>query len=78
VVHEDVGGAGRTRASIGAYDAIGGEGDFDLRRFEPFVEKVGGALGEDLHQAHGLAAAEFVEACGDLQIFEEVAGTRAG
>ena len=38
VVHQDVSRALRARAAVGADHAVGGQGDFELRRFEPFVE----------------------------------------
>ena len=50
VMHQNVSGAGRTRAAIGADHAIGRQRDFDLRRFEPFIQKIRRALREDLHQ----------------------------
>ena len=50
VVQQDVGCAGRSRTAVGADDAIGGERDFHLLGFEPFVEKLGGALREDFNQ----------------------------
>jgi hypothetical protein len=60
-MQQDVGGAGRAWPSVGAYDTVGGEGHFDFVRFEPFVEKIGRALGEDLNQADDLFAAQFVQ-----------------
>ncbi len=62
VVHQDVGGAGGARASVGADHAIGCEGHFDFGRFEPLVEKIGGALREDFDEAGDLARAELAEA----------------
>ncbi len=49
VMQQNVGGAGRTWSAVGSDDAVGGEGHFDFVRFEPFVEKIGCALGEDLY-----------------------------
>ena len=50
VVQQDVGGAGRARTAVGADHAVGGERDLDLFGFEPLVQKIGGALREDLDQ----------------------------
>ena len=52
----------RPGTAIGPDDAVGGQRDLDFVRLEPFVEKLGRALGEDLHQADhflGPEAAEF-------------------
>jgi hypothetical protein len=67
VVHQDVGRAGGTRAAVRADHAIGRERDFDLGRFEPFVEQVGGALREDLHEAGNLARAQLAEAASSFR-----------
>src|ERR1700743_1662627 len=58
MVHQDVSGARGPRASVGSDHAIGGEGDLYFRRFEPLVQKIGGALREDLDEAGNLARAE--------------------
>ena len=73
VVHQDVGGACRARAAVGADHAIGGERDLDLRRFEPLVEKIGRALREDFDQARDLAGPRLAEPRQQLQVFDEIA-----
>ena len=52
VVQQDVGGAGRARAAVGADHAVGGQRHLDLFGFEPLVQKFRGALREDLDQRH--------------------------
>ena len=58
VMQQDVGGAGRARPAVGADHAVGGERDFELLGFEPFVQKIGGALREDLDQPDDFLGAE--------------------
>ena len=61
MVHQDVGSPGGTRSAIRANDAVRRERHFDLRRFEPLIEKISCALGEDFYQPGDLARAELAE-----------------
>ena len=73
VVQQDVGGAGRARAAVGADDAVGGERHLHLLGFEPLVQKLGGALGEDLDQRDDVVRAQAAQASGELQVVDEIA-----
>ena len=77
VVQQDVGGSGRARTAVCADHAVGGERDFDLLRFKPFVQKLGGALREDLDQSDDFSARKTAESAGQLQILDEIAHPRA-
>ncbi len=72
VVEQDVGRPGGTRPAVGTDDAVGGERHLQLLGLEPFVEHVGGALGEDLHESGEIAPSDPIEAGGELQVFEDV------
>ena len=74
MMQQNVSRARRARSAIGADHAIGGERHFHLVRFEPLVQKIGRALGEDLHQARRFRAARAPRSrAGQLQVIDEIA-----
>src|SRR5437867_5951698 len=50
VMQQNIGGAWRARAAVGPYHSISRERNLDLRRFEPLIQKIRGALGENPNQ----------------------------
>ena len=72
VMQQDIGGAGRARAAVGADHPIGRQGHFHFRRFEPLIQKVCRALGEYFNQPDHFLAAQLRHSSGDLQILQEI------
>src|SRR6185312_635277 len=54
VMHQDVCRSRRPWAAIRSDDRIRRERDLNLVRFKPFIEEIGGALRENLHEADHL------------------------
>ena len=73
VMQQDVGGARRSRPAIRADNGVGGERHFDFAGFEPLVQELDGALGEDLDQADDFLRAEAAHFGCELQIVDEIA-----
>ena len=76
MVQQNVGRPRRARAAVSADHAIGGERDLHFRRFEPFVEEFGRALGEDLDQRDDVLGRQMADAPGEAQIVHDVDGGR--
>ena len=72
MMHEHIGRAGRARTAVRSNHAIGRECRFDLFRFEPLIQQIGRALGENLHQAGDIFSAQAPQAPAEPNVFEKI------
>ena len=73
VMQQNVSRAGRPRPAIGADHAIGDQCHFHLFGFEPLVQELGRAGGEDLHHGGEVFGTQTAHAARQLQVVDEVA-----
>jgi len=76
MMHQDVGVPGERGPPL-APITHRCERDFQLRRFEPFVEQLRRALGEIFTSAT-ISAGPFAEARGESEVFDQVTGAAGG
>ena len=78
MVQQNVGGARRTNAEEGADDAGSGHGRFQHVRFEPLIQKIGGAHGHELYEIVFVLGGERLEALAEEGEFFQIARIERG
>ena len=73
VMQQDIRRAGRAWAAVGSNHSVGRQRHLHLLGFEPLVEILGRALGEDLDQRHHVLRTQPAQTARELQVIDEIA-----